>query len=334
MRRRGTHLGLLVGATLALCAAPAAAAATPFEVPLRPSESVPTQLRALVGERIAPDNTTNLSFHPALSLTTANGYRIGVIGMGQALVVGVTRKGGRSMTAYVARGTVTPRRLQASFGRYGRLAMRFRPSPNRTWQKPRRRCRGAGRFIDRRGVFVGSFRFRGEDSYVSVQAHRVPGQVSSVAPQCAKSGSSHRGQRASRSPRSELRLPEPTFLVAAWREGVSAASFGAIEWFGKTLFFASVERSEGGVAILRIAFEAASARAFDLDDALTFARVSPPAPFKGNGTYRAAPDGTTTWTGALAVNFPGAPRFPLTGPPFEPLLSAGFPGEEPLLFAP
>jgi hypothetical protein len=83
-------------------------------------------------------------------------------------------------------------------------------------------------------------------------------------------------------------------------------------------------QTRGDLAILRFAFTASdSARAFSVDNALTRAQVKPPAPFHGTGTYRAASDGTKTWTGGLAINFPGAPRLPLTGPEFKPELAAG-----------
>ena len=50
----------------------------------------------------------------------------------------------------------------------------------------------------------------------------------------------------------------------------------------------------------------------------------PPAPFAGKGIYRAAPDGSTTWSGTLAVFFPGEPRLSLSGPPFKPTLHSGY----------
>lgn len=331
MKRSGKPLGLFAATALALFAVHGSAVAAPLGVPVDPRAGVPSQLRALVGSGLGPGNAPVASFDPAFSLRVRGGYRIGVIGIGQTVLIGIVRKKSSAMTAYVARGTVTSRLLRASFGKYGQVAMRFRPAPNRSREKPRR-CRGAGRLIERPGVFVGSFRLQGEGGYVSVRARRAKGQVSRFAPRCEKRrGTPRREQRAIRPPQRSPLGPDPIFLTASWREGVSSAAFGTIEWLGRTLFFASAERNEGSVAIVRIAFEAASERAFDLNDALTFARVSPPPPFRGSGTYRAAPDGTTTWSGALSVNFPGAPGFRLTGPPFKPTLEDPFPGTEPPL---
>ena len=66
----------------------------------------------------------------------------------------------------------------------------------------------------------------------------------------------------------------------------------------------------------RIRYALATERSKDaiaINDALTSASIEPPPPFHGKGTYRAAPDGTTSWTGPLSVSLPGAPRLPLTG---------------------
>ncbi|HEX6602047.1 MAG TPA: hypothetical protein VF030_05345, partial [Solirubrobacterales bacterium] len=61
-----------------------------------------------------------------------------------------------------------------------------------------------------------------------------------------------------------------------------------------------------------------------INEALTSASLTPPPPFHGTARYQAFPDGSNTWSGNLSVNFPGAPRFPLTGPSFETLLEVPF----------
>jgi hypothetical protein len=69
---------------------------------------------------------------------------------------------------------------------------------------------------------------------------------------------------------------------------------------------------------------APSKKVFAFNEALTGATITPPEPFHGKGTYRAASDGTTTWSGPLSVSFPGAPRLPLTGGEFKATLATGF----------
>lgn len=316
---------LLLVVTLALVAMPAAASASRLGPSFDPLRGLPPRLRTQVPSRMNPSSSV-VPFLPALALKPSHGYRVDVIGIGSAVVLEVRRAHAhahahaRVLTAYVARGTVTAGRLEASFGDLGRVAMRFRPSRNRTWEKPHRPCKGAGRFVNRSGVYVGNIRFRGEGGYISVHAHRAKGQVSSVAPRCWRL--EQRSQHAIR-PSQHGDSFELNSLSASWRRGVTATSVGAFTLGGTALFFASTEQSEGRLAILRFAFARGQGRAFTVDNALTRAQISPPAPFRGTGTYRAAPDGTKTWSGGLTVNFPGAPRLPLTGPQFKPRLEVG-----------
>ncbi len=79
------------------------------------------------------------------------------------------------------------------------------------------------------------------------------------------------------------------------------------------------------MARIRFALATASSKkAFSFNEALTGAAIAPPEPFHGKGAYRAASDGTTTWTGPLSVSFPGAPLLPLTGEAFKATLTTGF----------
>jgi hypothetical protein len=311
---------LLLVAALAMLGVPAAATASPLGFPFDLPAQLPAQLRDDVPKQMAP--SSRLPFQSTFVLQAGDGYRVGVIGIGDALVLEVIHGRVPAMTAYVARGTVTPGRLEASFGKLGKVAMRFQSS-GQPGQKQDRRCKGGGRFLRRSGVFVGSVRFRGEDGYVSVDAHRAKGQVTSLAPRCWRGALARPAQHAIRPPQGDGFGLEITSLIASWREAVNSTSFASIGFGSKALFFATSQQSQGRLAIFRIAV-ASAARAFTINDPLTLARVSPPAPFYGTGTYRAAPDGSKTWTGKLAANFPGAPRLSLTGPEFKTSLDAGF----------
>ena len=108
------------------------------------------------------------------------------------------------------------------------------------------------------------------------------------------------------------------------RDGVDFTGFLAIEGRRKTTFLATNEETRGKLAITRVAILRSKAKAVRANEALTRARVSPPAPFHGTGLYRAAPDGTITWSGSLSVNFPGDPRFSLVGPNYETLIEVPF----------
>jgi hypothetical protein len=116
----------------------------------------------------------------------------------------------------------------------------------------------------------------------------------------------------------------PTILAAFWRHVVSSTDFFSFQIGKKTLYLTVTEESKGSMAEVRYASVIAPSNTFVSNDSLTSATVKPPAPFRGKGSYTAAPDGTKSWTGSLSASFPGAPRFPLTGTQFEDMLATGF----------
>lgn len=233
-------------------------------------------------------------------------------------------------TTYVAHGTATESRLRASFGEFGRVSMRFHPASNRSWEKPDRNCRGLGQFMVRRGVWEGTLRFRGEGGYLSLDLHRVKGTVETTAPQCrSASGGSPIGPDSTAARRSrKLIRPsqesslgrEVPVLQARWRDGVRAAEFVGGAGREGSNFLASTEEARGRVAIFRSARAEGKPKAVRADNALTRADLKPPPPFHGTGRYRAAADGSRTWSGDLFASFPGAPHYKLTGDPFDPSL--------------
>jgi hypothetical protein len=249
-------------------------------------------------------------------------YRVDVGNFGETVFISVETgdvKSGRHVAAtnYVAHGTATESRLEASFGPLGELSMRFRPAANRTWEKPDRNCRGLGKFMVRKGTWVGTLRFRGEGGYLDLDVHRVKGSVETIAPKCRAAGRAVHLIRPSQE--SSLGREVPV-LQARWRHGVRAAEFIGGSGREGSNFYAATEESHGRIAIFRTAHAEGKGSAVRADDALTRADLSPPAPFHGSGHYRAAADGSTRWDGGLYVSFPGAAHYTLTGEPFEPSL--------------
>jgi hypothetical protein len=296
-------------------------AATP--APL--SRVLPPALRTQVGKPLPPAPL----FRSRFGLEASGGYRVSVTTYGSALILIVKHNGhGHDFTesVYLARGVATPNRLQATFGRLGKLSMRFRPSAEGEHER-RRTCRGGLRLAQRRGAFVGSFRFRGEDGYVQVHAHRATGSTLRVLGRCHRRHPHLLRTKSSPLTPEETSTPfasqPPTGVIAIKREGVQLTAFLAFSRHRRASFFALREETRGHLAIARIAV-ARKRTELHVDEAATAMRVRPPAPFRRTGAYRAAPDGTTTWTGGLAVNFPGAPRFPLAGAGFEAMLEAPF----------
>lgn len=323
-------------AAVGVLALPGGAVANVLDIPA----AVPAQFRALVRARLHMPPPRH-GFESRLELEAKHGYEVTVVGEGGIVAVEVTKPAplGKenaverllgirgAVTAYVARGTVTPRRIAASFGKFGEIDVRFRPSGEVARSPSRRRCLGADHFTSQLGMFVGHFRFSGEGGYLALRSRRIMGRIRS--PLRLRCASSRFRLRPAAPPRARP-LPQhpsfvPTFLTASNRHGVSATELIALASGKTSLFLAITEEGLGSMARIRYALATEpSKKAISLNDALTSASIKPPAPFHGKGNYRAAPDGTTSWTGPLSVSLPGAPRLPLAGEGFKVTLESGF----------
>ncbi len=306
--------------------------AGPLDIPA----AVPAKFRALVRARVHEAPSRPRSWESRFELETRQGFDLSVIGVDDIVGIVVTRHRssgsdrGRSrgrasaVSAYVARGTVTRRRVEASFGKLGRIAVRFRPSNRVAKPVPRRRCRGRRRFESRPGVFVGRIRFTGERSYVAVRAHRAKGRIrSSRRRRCARGRIRAPGQRYARPAGGAPSFPF-NVLQAGWREPLAVTELLALQIGERTLYLALTEESLGSMAVVRYAWAVAPSRSFVQNDALTSATLRPPRPFAGAGSYAAAADGKRSWAGRLSVSFPGAPRVPLAGGQFWAHLDSSF----------
>jgi len=253
-----------------------------------------------------------------------NGYKITVGGYDATAVLTAAKPdaahGRHAWSTYVARGKVGPTAIHAGFGALGRVDMRFQPSAAVTHGKRHRHCIGADRYTVRRGVFVGSVRFRGEGRYVSANVHRVKGKVvtprflrcfDSLFEELEGGGGRHSGKKR----------PKVTRLYSFLRSGLTAIVFAASERGGKAGFLAETEQTVGSLGVFRGVTVRASPATFAFDNALSFAGVTPPAPFSGSGSLQRGPTGTKALTGSLAVSFPGAPNVPLTDPRFKTQLT-------------
>jgi hypothetical protein len=310
MRRRVAILVLLAS----MLGATQARAASGSEVL---PELLPPHLLTEVGKPVPPQP----AFHSGFTVSRPHGYEVRVFTFGSAVILEVLH-GSRShlsATAYLARGVALPHRLQASFGRFGKVSMRFRAPGKGKGKGVESVCRFGERLSQRHGSYVGQLRFKGEGGYLSLHLHKAEGSIVTPAGRCRRP----RLSKAQVEKELEALLEPTSGLFAVSREGVNTTSFLGLARRNRAFFLASHEETHGKLAIFRFATTSAS-KGPHANEAATSARVSPPAPFNGTGRYRAAADGTTTWTGPLTVNFPGAPRFPLTGASFETFLEAPF----------
>jgi hypothetical protein len=230
----------------------------------------------------------------------------------------------QSLTAYVARGTVTRRRIAASFGKFGRIDVRFRQIGKAVALPAKEHCRGVDHYTRQEGVFVGDIRFEGENRYVVLHSHRAPGLVfGPLGLHCSHARARAAAQKRARPVVSLDPGRSHKFLSASWRRPVASAELSAEVDRGRAFTSVEVEESLGRVLEDRFALAVSRPQVFAVDNALTRATLAPPAPFHGEGTYEAAPDGSKSWTGSLSVSFPGTPHWPLTGEQFKVSLGGG-----------
>ncbi len=319
---------------------------------------VPLAALLLVAALALP-TAASASVAPQPSLILKSGhYTVQVAGQEGSVILAVSPyaepdiSGPYSSTTYVTRGSVSSHRLQATFGSLGSISMRFQPSPNKTWRKPNRRCKGSGRFLSIKGTWHGSLHFRGEGGYLKLNAKQAKGVVNREAPQCESQGRARVPRAAGPAagppdPAAVLARPssaapssrpaslrhgvEPSqesffgeevpYLEAGWRHAVHGADFFVGADSDQSHFIFSAEESLGSLAIFRYAQADADSHRFRVNRALTHADVRAPKPFRGQAHFGAAPDGSATWSGTLTVSVPGEPRRRLTGGPFEPKLA-------------
>lgn len=272
------------------------------------------QVEPLLRKRAHP-KASGFDFEPTFKVKTASGYTVRVAALGSSVAVIVGRGEGK-LSAYLTRGIATSRRLQASYGPFGELDMRFHPSARVPKLPPRRGCHGLVKYPERHGTWVGSLRFEGEDHSFAIDVHRAGGGIRRQTPICFfHHHRRHSTATASAGPFSSF-FPREA-VAAGWHRGLESATVVGLDGLAGTVYFAFSQRVSGPVAIIHIAATVAKPGTLSVNSALTHAEISPPAPFHGTGTYTAAPDGSTAWTGDLTVNFPGLPAFPLTGEEFK-----------------
>ncbi len=249
------------------------------------------------------------------SVKGSNGHRISFEGAGRRVSVTVENVDGLAM--YSARGKARDGVLRAGFGDLGRIMVRFEPSGKVTRRNPPKECDGKP-VVARRGVFLGTIRFRGEGGYARVATKRARGSTTTSPRWRCKEGKGKPGDD-----------PEAVFdevlngpVLATFTPG-SQVVFAALaedgpKALGSVLFLVGAREKLGQVQVERFtfAFGEKKEKAFEFDPGLTAATISPPKPFSGSASFQRNPDGTTTWSGSLAVSLPGAPNLALTGPAF------------------
>jgi hypothetical protein len=317
--RHGTRLALMLFSSLVLLGLPTAASARPdTPVSLAP-EACPV---AHIVFNVTYDCTAEFT------LRGSNGYRITVSAepSGGSGEVELSAEGHSGAVQYLAPGTVTATAIKASFGRLGKVSVRFRPSgAERRVRVPKRCLKGRPPLVTSRlGSFLGTIEFRGERGYTQVSAHRARGGIGDpLANTPKKLTCEFRESDAER----KRELDSVSLDASPPGTGIS---FGAFRLFGswshqtlpgepspprgdRYLFLASATEKSGRMSIVREAAAVGGSEDFAFDGALTSAKVTPPFPFTGSGSFLRNADGSTGWTGTLSAPLPGLGTVRLTG---------------------
>lgn len=258
----------------------------------------------------------------------SNGYRISVYSIGDQEVTLYAAKPDLS-ASYAVRGHVRHDRLEANFGKLGRISLRFKPSTriSDTLGGPPN-CPPA-RLTEEFGVFRGSLDFTGEQGFTTVDSHRVRGKVTLITSRPCPSkrlatGSYGTSQlrRAAGEQRSGV-----AELSAESRSNGRVTSFGVVKYFpdfDEWLFDASVDEQRGRIDIEREALVFAEADSFLVSKPGVHpasAEVIAPKPFQGTAVYAEEPvSPALAWDGSLSVSLPGIGPVPLAGQGFEAFL--------------
>jgi len=228
----------------------------------------------------------------------------------------LTVKGHHSKTVYqLGGGPLSGGRVSARIGSRGIFGLRFVAVGRPKFLKPPSWCAGPpARWQP--GYLVGHLAFHGERGYTHARAKRVHAARESWSPlHC------HYARGPERHPAKEARLH-----LGAWSDGKHGIDFTAALFHrqarpaaGRVEFRAAVIDRSGPVAISReieVAAPEGSVTFPGPPQAFEGATVSPPAPFVGTATFTRTRESTFTWTGDLAVDFPGFGRIRLAGPRF------------------
>jgi hypothetical protein len=274
-----------------------------------------------------------------------HGYGIEVSGNVEGTQSTVTVSTGKpfSSAKYSVRGTITPDRVHASFGRLGTVSLHlthYRVELVRLSKS----CRlpGSPAVSEVRiGTFLGRVRFHGENDYTSGSAARVEGAVGEPTAIFVATGPDRHAKLICLGGPGNAKDSGPPALQATSADGAitflalsgtasrpdarKSAGTGRVSLYsGPTTFVAAESEMRGPMQISRTVISSAPAADFSFDPGFNAAALTPPAPFRGSGTFLRAADGSTSWSGSLAVSFPGEPNVALVGPQFTASLGTEF----------
>jgi hypothetical protein len=268
-----------------------------------------------------------IEVEPRFQLAGSHGYRILVSARQATVTIGVERanttRAGTS-TTYVARGVSGPNGIHADFHQFGRLDLTFHATAEAVRGLPPDCFGGTTGAATIPGYFTGTIDFEGQGGYTAVHSHRIRGEVvlppTEQCPLVAGGTNPLFEDPAAELPPSKTRVT----LFAFVKAGTGGLEFLARRE-GKTGYVAERYGTVGRIGIVSVAYAVGPKSSFASNPQVSFGTVRPPAPFSGSATLSRGSAGKRSWTGTLAVTFPGEPPVSLVGPEFRTSLSRSFP---------
>lgn len=230
-----------------------------------------------------------------------------VTGLGHTYGATLTASRGQGSSQYVGQqgqddGFGSAKRMVSDLGSRGGYDLRFHAKKTKMIDPPKG-CTGK-QAKARIGVWKGQIKFRGERGYTSVDASRARGRV---VPKHSLWNCGHEVKGTQLLVVGGGPPPPPVQFTAFKPDGSSTTRFTA------TLYSETVPAKGATVSARREAAVNGTSAQFTFNDALTRARVNPPAPFSGTGIFSPPTATHLSWNGSLTVDFPGHPNFALYG---------------------
>lgn len=260
---------------------------------------------ALAAPPAAGANPAGLTLS-SIKLKESNGYEIS-FGIyeeaGSPATAQLRVDGDSTSTAYEVPVSQAPG-VHVTFESLGQLDGGF-VRRHRHVETPERGCR----WIFEAGYFNGSFHFAGESGYVTSDATNPKSVVIRLP-----DGFCGFGDRPFVPP--FLRNLRETTLTARSKISNGGVAFSASRLSpDEADFEATLREKMGRMQILRTARAFNSSGSFS-NHGKSRGAVFPPEPFSGSAVLRKPANGPASWTGSLAVSFPGAPETALAGETF------------------
>lgn len=256
------------------------------------------------------DESVNYSF----AVPGSNGYRVLVLASNDGDNPGEVRQGvtvyamqgWRRWAAYYAMGVVTPARLKADLGAFGKIDLRLAPGV-RTRRAPVPAACGGGTYSYELTTYTGTFRFRGEGGYTIARASRLSNST--------QVGTNLICRNFPRIEPAEAGSPGAALQLELRRGSGRMELFAAKNRpRGRAVVgFETLERRRKDFLVARGAFFVAGQTAFEYDSSLSTADLEPPAPFSGSATLVDANGPSPRLVGSLTVDLPGRPGLRVAG---------------------